>query len=206
MLPNTPQAVTDPFMQVAPQETESPAIAFFELVNGSGNATLHFTIRAMPGETPDAMFIRTVEFIKWVDPTADLAFKFKDAPRGYGGGKGGAGGKRAPSITGGEFVVTAVARIERPAKPGADGQPKPNWSYLRCFGIQDGQEIYADCFFGNAGWAKPQNAVTESNLFPNFMTWPVDTKKPTPNNFVWVAKVTENTQFHTFDVTAIESR
>lgn len=186
-------------------EPEAPAVVFFEMQNGSGTATLHITLRCKNGEDELEFMNRVNSFIVVIDPAADVHWTLKDAPRGYAKGGSGFGGQKRTEIQGGQFVITHVTRFEKPHKDNRPDNPKENWSYLRAFGMQNGQEVSADCFFGNSGWAKPDNAVTKCGMFPNFMTWAVDVKKAIPAGQSIIAKVSQHPQYKTYEITSIEN-
>lgn len=177
-------------------EPESPLVIFFEMLNASGTATLHITFRAFAGEGETAFMQRVTAFIKWVDAGADLTFKFKDAPKGFG--RSGAGSKpQAPAIEGGGFSITAVERLERPNKD----TTKAAWSILRAYGMQNGAEIFADCFYGSLSFVRPDNAVTACGYFPDFLQWPVGVKRSisSPHSAI----VIMNPTYKTWEITSI---
>ena len=187
-------------------QDESPFVIFYEMQNKSGTATLHITHRALPGETYEAFQARVLATITGSDPAADTQFLFKDAPRGYGGGGKGFGGKPATEIKGGEFVITHVERVERPnKKPNLDGSAGDPWIDFVAYGLQDGAEVSATCFFGSGTWAKPDNAVTASGLFPNFPQYKLGERRAVPAAQVWTAHCTLNANYKRWEVTSITS-
>jgi len=200
MLPDTKQV---PVFAV-PSEPEAPAVAFFELVNEPGTATLHVTVRAYAGEGVNEFFDRTCAFIHWIDQDASLKFKFKDAPRFSGFGKGKGSGGSGVVIKDNKFFVTSVTRIEKAKKP-KEGQTidpaKPNWSYLRVFGEQDGQEVSVDCFVGDVGWRPTDKPVVVKigTMFAHFMEWQLEVKKDA-SAMNLTALVAMNEKFHNYEL------
>jgi len=188
-------------------QDESPFVVFYEMQNAGGTATLHITHRALPGETYDVFMARVMASIVSQDPKADIALLFKDAPKGWGGGKGGSwGGKAVTEIKNGEFVITHVERVERPNKKlKPDGTAGDPWIDFVAFGQQDGAEVRATCFFGSGSWMKPDNAVAVSGLFPNFLQYKLGERKAVPAAQVWIAHVTLNQSYKRYEITSITS-
>lgn len=180
---------------------EANNVIWFEMQDGKAEATFHITLRSLPTESEYQHMERVKKFILSLDPSADLNLKLKDAPRYTGGGRR---GKESVEIKDGKFLIKSVTRIERPnKKTNQDGTPQAPWSFLRAFGEQDGQEVFADCFVGNPSWKKPQNPITEnqhmSNPFPNFFSWAVDQKKDA-TGLGLTAVVSKNQQYKSWDV------
>lgn len=182
------------------QPLEAPAVVFFEMQNPAGTSTLHVTLRCNPGEDELNFMNRVNGFILAVDAKADVNWVLKDASRGYAKGSGGSfSGAKKVDIQGGQFVIKFVTRYEKPNKDPNKG----NWSYLRAFGEQNGQEVSADCFVGSVEWQKPGNAVTACGQFPNFFSWKLDERKAIPADRILTAKVAQHPQYKTWEITEI---
>jgi hypothetical protein len=185
-------------LEVYSYQGESPAVVFLEMQNASGTVTLHFTLRAAPGEDEEVLYQRVTQFILARDPNADVVFKAKDAPNN----RGGFGGQKAQKpvsdpIPAGGFTVARIKHTQIPKKNKDTKQVIPGefWHKLICYSV-DGK-MFAEAF---------ANLANDSKVFEKVETMAVDVEmeyKP-PSNVMYVTVHAENKPPYGWNVTSFE--
>jgi hypothetical protein len=152
----TPQNPSPFEGQVVSYGGESPAVVLLEFYNG--NATLRYTLRAVPGEDEYSLHQRAMNFIRAIDQSAGIDFKYMDAPKAsYSRGGGGAASdgrpRKSETILGNRLEAAYFDYTERPNK----NDPSKPWGILRVY--DETKTRFAEILLG-------MKIVQETGLFP----------------------------------------
>lgn len=178
---------------VRQSEPETRAVVLLEFVNKHDDGkttTMKFTLRTGVGEDEFSLWDRAMTLQQHIESQPE-GFKMVDGePKRYGGG--GNGGNfpkkdKSPAILGGAFDVTHVMRFETKNKTAG----KPNWNHVRFFGQQNGQEVFAESFFGSSDWQPKDSAIAQYGKFQDILAWPLEAKRQIPNTMNITVSVKE---------------